>query len=368
MTRELLSARRLFVSEYSDPLSVMNRLFAGWWVRDRFCFLNKFSPLRICNEIDADTKALLDSEELPKEIKINNVIDNQAKRILATDQSIAVSWSGGVDSTCVIVALLRNGLDPQNLTVIHAESSKDEYPFLYKWMVEHKVNLIEDNQVRRQYSLFDGKIVTGWCADQLFGSDIHLRNVSLYNQPWIDALKIAMVDRNIYLSDKSFDVLEGIYQEYASVLGLKLEQFCEFAWLYNFGCKWTYVIDESQLACETQAMRDKFVPFFAHLDFQRYALRRFPRLREVNVNQVNKFYKRPLKKYIYEYLNDANYLNNKGKKNSWALTEDIDTRIGVHDTDGYRQFKFKEIDESHGVNYGMLHTKVKELYLKDEYK
>lgn len=368
MTRELLSARRLFVSDFSDPLSVMNRLFAGWWCRDRFCFLNKYSPLKICNELDEDTKALLESEELPKEIKISDIIDAQAKRILAFNQPIAVSWSGGVDSTCVIVALLRNGLEPQDLTVIHAESSKEEYPFFYRWMLNHKVNLIEDNQVRKQYSRFEGKIVTGWCADQLFGSDIHLRNVSLYNEPWIDALKIAMTERNIHLTDKSFDVIESVYQEYASVLGLKLEQFCEFAWLYNFGCKWTYVIDESQLACEMQAMRDKFVPFFAHLDFQRYSLRRFSRLREVNVNQVNKFYKRPLKKYIYEYLNDANYLNNKGKKNSWALTEDIDTRVGIHDTEGYRQFKFKGMSEAHGVNYFHLYNKVRDLYLKDEYK
>jgi hypothetical protein len=88
----------------------------------------------------------------------------------------------------------------------------------------------------------------------------------------------------------------------------------------------------------------------------------------VNVNQVNKFYKRPLKKYIYEYLNDANYLNNKGKKNSWALTEDIDTRVGIHDTEGYRQFKFKGMSETHGVNYFHLYNKVRDLYLKDEYK
>lgn len=366
MTRELLSAKRIFVSEYSDPLSVMNRLFAGWWCRDRFGFLNKYSPIRASNEIDPVSKQVMRLGALSDDKTINQIINERAQNILRTDKPIAVSWSGGVDSTLVAIALLKNGLSPSDLTVICAESSKEEYPFFYKWLKKNNVNFIEDNKVQSSYEIFDGLIVTGWCADQLFGSDIHVRNPDYYNLPWIDGLKLAFNDRGINLTDKSFDVLNDVYQEYASLLGLKLEQFCEFAWLYNFGCKWTYVSQESQLSFDSQKVRDRFVPFFETIDFQRYSLGRFGKLREVNVNKVNKFYKRPLKKYIYAYLNDASYLNNKGKKNSWALTEDVVSRVGVLDTDGYRQFRFKGIDEATGVNFGALSRRVRSLYLKDE--
>lgn len=362
-----MSAKMIFVHEYSDPLSVMNRLFAGWWCRDRFGFLNKYSPIRASNQIDSVSKQLMELGA-SNEKTINQIIDERAQEILKTDKPIAVSWSGGVDSTLAVVALLNNGLAPNNLTVICAESSKDEYPFLYKWFKKNNVKIIEDSKVHTSYENFDGNIVTGWCADQLFGSDIHVRNPDYYNLPWIDGLKLAFNDRKIKLTDESFDVINDVYQEYASLLGLKLEQFCEFAWLYNFGCKWTYVSQESQLSFGSQEVRDKFIPFFETLDFQRYSLARFDKLREVNVNRVNKFYKRPLKKYIYAFLNDASYLNNKGKKNSWALTEDVVSRVGVLDTEGYRQFRIKGIDETTGVNFGALSKKVRDLYLKDEQK
>lgn len=366
MTRELLSAKMIFVNEYSDPLSVMNRLFAGWWCRDRFGFLNKYSPIRASNEIDPVSKQVMELGALHDGKTINQIINERAQDILRTDKPIAVSWSGGVDSTLVAIALLNNGLPTSDLTIICAESSKEEYPFLYKWFKNNNVNFIEDNKVQSSYEKFDGVIVTGWCADQLFGSDIHVRNPDYYNLPWIDGLKLAFKDRGINLSDKSFDVLNDVYQEYASLLGLKLEQFCEFAWLYNFGCKWTYVSQESQLSHDSQKVRDRFIPFFETIDFQRYSLRRFNKLREVNVNKVNKFYKRPLKKYIYAFLNDPAYLNSKGKKNSWALTEDVVSRVGVLDTDGYRQFRFKGIDETAGVNFGTLSQRVRSLYLKNE--
>lgn len=365
---ELLAARRitycpecLSTFAMSDPLSVVNRLFCGWVVRDRFGFLNHYLPFRISSERD----------EIPKaddSLTLAEICDAKAQEIIAMNCPVTVAWSGGVDSTSIVSALLKNGLDKTLLTIVHAPSSKQEYPWFYRHLQESGISLVETDAIGQAFDkTADGVILTGWCADQLFGSNIHLRNLDLYNMPWIDGLKQAMTERNIRLSDKSYEVLEGVWGGYAQYVGVEMEQFCEFAWLYNFGCKWSYVSQDSKLAVVKDSTRERIINFFEDSRFQSWSMANYPSLREVNVNRIKKFYKRPLKQYIYGYTNNPDYLNKKGKVNSWALVNDTTDYkvISVLDTDGYHTFRVKGNPDNPDV-LG-LRRAVAQKYLKEEY-
>jgi len=362
---ELIAARRIpYCSSCfpgTDPLSIMNRLFCGWVVLDRFGFLNHYLPFRT-----AELK-----DEIPKadnKLSLSEICDAKAREIISLGVPITVSWSGGVDSTAVVSALLKNGIDKSLLTVLHAPSSRVEYPWMYKHLRDIGIRLIETDAVSEAYDhVTDGVIVSGWCADQLFGSNIHLRNLDLYNLPWLDGVRQAMLDRNIHLSEKSFDVIEEVWSAYADYVGVKVEEFCEFAWLYNFGVKWSYVSQDSKLAATKQETRERVINFFEDIRFQRWSVAHFDELREANVNRITKYYKRPLKQYIYEYTNDPDYLLRKGKVNSWALIKDnVDYKtVSVLDTDGYHVFRLKGNPDNPDLQG--LRKAVANRYLKEEF-
>lgn len=360
---KLLAARRLSCGgvrgiPFSDPMSVMNRLFCGWVVRDRFNILNKYQPFVFAD--GADPIPTPDPT-----LTIADICDAKAQEILSTGQHITVMWSGGVDSTAIVAAFLRNGIAKDQLTIAHAPSSVEEYPWMFKHLQEQGYTFALAERLSDYINtVSDGLIVSGWCADQLFGSNIHLRNLDLYNLPWIDGMKQAFVDRKIALSAKSFDVLADVWGNYAEALGVKIEQWCEFAWLYNFGCKWSYVSEDTKLSLLKQESRDRVVNFFEDQHFQSWSMAHVCDLRDVNVNRIRKYYKRPLKQYIYSYTADPDYLLRKGKVNSWALVYDkVDYKyVETKDTDGYHVFKAKE-----NVSLGALQDAVAKRYLKEKY-
>ena len=339
---QLISAKRLPVrASYRDPFSLINRLFVGWVCRDRFCVLNEYSPYNLYNELGEGEKAALAYKDADP-VDIKATIDKRAQAIMDAHERVTVSWSGGVDSTAVVVAFLKNGIDPKNLTILASSSSEEEYPFFYKYLHDIGVNYVESEAVSANFDKVDeGALVTGWCADQMFGSNIHLRNLSLYHLPWIECVAQAFKDRGMEVDAHELEQIQEAFSEYAEKLGLQLEQFCEFAFLFNFGVKWSYVSQEPQLTVTKQSIRERIYNFFDTVEFQHFALQNYSNIREHNANRYLVYYKRPLKEYIYEFTGDDYYFGWKGKQNSWAMTADKLKAVGVLDTEGYHCFEMK---------------------------
>ena len=88
MTAGLLAARRFNYGRDhrfpdSDPMSVMNRLFCGWVVRDRFNILNHYQPFVFADIADSIPKP--DSTT-----SIADICDARAKEVIAAGQPITV--------------------------------------------------------------------------------------------------------------------------------------------------------------------------------------------------------------------------------------------------------------------------------------
>lgn len=361
---QLISAKRLPVrSTYRDPFSLVNRLFVGWVCRDRFGFLNPFSPYNLYNELGETEKLALEYKSADP-VDIKEVIDQRAQTILENHDRVTVSWSGGVDSTVVVTSLLKNGLNPKNLTILASSSSEEEYPFFYKYLHDIGVQYIESETVSANFDkVEEGALVTGWCADQLFGSNIHIRNLDWYNLPWIEGVALAFKDRGYEVKSAELEQIREAFTEYSKIFGVGMEQFCEFAFLFNFGIKWSYVSQETKMTVTKQSIRNRIYNFFDTVEFQHFALQNYSTIRERNPNRFLKYYKRPLKEYIYSFTNDDYYFRKKGKKNSWALTSDKLTSVGVLDTDGYHIFQLK--GNNLNPDYGKLMNAVAEKYKKE---
>ena len=121
----------------TTPFGIACTYFSGKVVRDRFGFLNQFSSYNWTDKTDPIPQA--------KDHSLTDLMDARACQFLG--KSVAVQWSGGVDSTAILLALIKNGISKEDLVILYDTNSIDEYPKLYKWLEEQKYNL---------------KLVTNW--------------------------------------------------------------------------------------------------------------------------------------------------------------------------------------------------------------
>lgn len=304
-----------------DVLSTLNWTFQKWHIRDRFNVLNPTSNIIWIPDIDEKPKVSTAS--------IVDLMDTRATEIIKNNEDnenpIIVSWSGGVDSTSIVCAMLKNGC--KNFKVVFTEASIEEYPWFYENVIKKQCDYCITDDIHGMFKTIDcSQIVTGWCADQLFGSNIHLHNLNLYGVDVIDGIREhykrvcrERLNRKQKLSDKSLELIQTKVNELGNYLGLTINKFCEFAWLYNFAIKWVLVRNVTNLELMETENQGKGVAFFEPQGFQDWSYSRYDTLTNRNANKEVKYYKRPLKQYIYEYTKDSDYLNNKGKVNSWRV-------------------------------------------------
>ena len=164
--------------------------------------------------------------------------------------------------------------------------------------------------------------VIGWCADQLFGSNVNLRYPDQYTTEWKDGLKYIINDflidaLRIKLNNKEVNDTIEVFDDYAKQLNIDLKYTCDALWLFNFGIKWSHVSRDFVMTLTDPEQRKNVITFYDTLDFQEWSLSNYKDFHKHNQSFDVTYYKRPLKEISYEVFKDENYLNNKGKGNSW---------------------------------------------------
>lgn len=316
--------------KHTDPLSILSLMYTNGILRDRFNLLNHFSPYNFTETVD----------EVPKrfesDVSLSNIIDSVCFDIISKYEKIGLSWSGGVDSTTILCSLLKNVKDKTRLNIYCTKQSVEEYPLMYQHLVDNNISVNVVNNIRERMGYDDlDCILGGWCADQMFGSDILKRDERVYNLGYMDGISKTLYDRfSIELPNKTKEQIEDSISKYSRFLNIDVKEFCEFAWMFNFGVKYTFIRDiEKMHFCKTKN-GNKLVSFYDNMDFQRWSITHFDELRTKNryTSEHNASYKYPLKKYIFDYNGDSEYLLNKNKTNSWIKTSDYtikDIRINT---------------------------------------
>lgn len=340
MNKVIAAKSFLLLPTDRDAFSIVMKMFYPSAVRDRFGVLNRLSPINWTDQTD----------ELPvpyeEQVALGSIMDEHMMEILSkySEGNIVITWSGGVDSTALICAYLRSGADISRLIIVCTTDSIEEYPFFYELLKKQGANVRVVENVTDELSEVDCSVIlTGWCADQLFGSDVNTRDITLYNKPWVEAL--ITYARNEYKTNftkKSLDIIERVYTDYATKLGLKVEEWCEFLWMMNFGCKWTYVQNVTNLSLARTKNYGKAVPFYEDMKFQRWAMTRFSTLRDRNphINAID--YKKPLKQYILNYTSDLKYFKTKGKMATRTFQRSEIEYVHVLTEDGVKTYSAVE--------------------------
>lgn len=299
--------------------------------------------------------------ELPeyREIGFADAADSFGQMIaqeLNNGKHVYLYWSGGIDSTCVAVSVLKF-IQPHHrsqISIVMSDASVVENPQFYKkYLAEFK---------REEFSQFGFKdidikntlVLDGEGGDQIFGSSLSNKVFSMYpdkiDAPWrseIDfitkILKCAADTPRTW--DLFYNMLIGsVTDEYP------IESLQDFFWWLNYNFKLDAVLTRTLLYYGSSVSDADFPYFvehsskrlFAHKEMQQWATS----CSSADKARGSKHIKLPAKQYIYEFDKNEYFYREKRKEGStpmfnrkyFALGKDF-TRYSLDDRSVRKQIR-----------------------------
>ena len=305
---------------------VLEAFFPGWGLLDRTETLNfgfKYKSLFPIPEMNCNFNKTFEEICLKR---AENILNK------ACNKQIKVFWSGGVDSTVALVALLRVATEKQRKKICVCFSSQNrrgetgnnsisEYKLFYKNFIKSGVKhneLSSASLIDEEFKSKNSIYITGEIGDQILSSERRLeiakQKVPL-DAPWQDALKSALNYQYPGLWETYKDAVEMIE---AQVLKspVKIHFVQEYAWWIGYSIKWQSIMLrtlKSNLEMSINDLEKKVFHFFNSQDFEQFCFQY--RL----IRKPNSLYKPPAKEFIYQFTKDKNYLKDKDKINSLDL-------------------------------------------------
>jgi hypothetical protein len=260
----------------------------------------------------------------------------------AGDRRIAVMYSGGIDSTAVLVALMQHPryqefLDSGRLYIAMTTTSISEYPEFFYRSILPNIPITPTNYTELMLDN-NSLVVTGDDGDHVIGCTDTIEFV-----PGVDDfLNLSIEHAYTYLAKDKSGLLVNLFKGAVARAPFEIESLCQLGWWFgqcfemqNTMCRpyfWSDTVDLSLLATDQKVFRffmdglwDSFSyeymstnPKYTTLD----SLRNFP------------------KKYIVNYTGDQSYLN-KEKILSQKLISKLQYKTRIYADLTYRLDGFK---------------------------
>lgn len=347
---------------WEDALSFCGRSLRAGLTADRFGFLNRFSPFYR----DESIHPLPKSDGTANATRLAEILDDSiTAAIHASDKDIYLAWSGGVDSTALACAFLKNGINRKRLHILMSESSVDEYPDFLRLLQKEGVKTTQLS-ASSAFSIFsratrEGLLCMGWGADQLFGSVVNNYYPEWFKKSWKDFYRYRGA------SNTAIAQLEEAFSAY----GLPVTNSAQANWWVNFSCKWNTVTAYPCL--ETDVDEQNILLPFTDGSFQEWAMARFDRVDRYPPDDTP-HYKEELKDYIFKFTKDSAYRRGKGKVSSMGKVFETQTSVlpvfGWKDSEGYHRkaYALSVSPDRYGSVLMRMSRECLAPYLKEEYR
>lgn len=262
-----------------------------------------------------------------------DVVKSRALELLALNKKINVVWSGGIDSTLALFALIKYANDPEQINVYGTYTSILESGDMFdKYILPTGVTHTIRVAARKEFENPNQIYVTGFMGNQLFGpTDDFSKNskVTLFHHQFNYEDPLAPYERCI--DGEILDFLKPMIVASPK----KIETVRDLRWFFIFNLDWyTAKFD----ALVNTKNRSDVYHFFDTDDFQRYVLTtKEPFTREVGNALTHRWEMRNL---IECYSGNSHYAWNKTKgvsnlsnsNPSWMfLMEDYNLVVSIPD-------------------------------------
>ncbi len=242
-------------------------------------------------------------------------------------------WSGGIDSTALLVAMIKTST-PDRMRLVKVgmnQRSIEEYPSFFEKYIKKMPYMFVSHNDGMQIDL-SALHITGEIGDQIFGSD-YLRAcfggggrdfpgkehfVGNINSPWQDVISLFVRDQLIEKrlpTDYQSKIMDT-YELLNTKAPLDIKTLFDFWWWSNFNLKYTHVSNRLQVNSPDAAVASKRVKAFFDSDtFQRWSVCNHDK----KIGETWKSYKTPLKRFVYKFNKDKDWFENKTKVQSLRM-------------------------------------------------
>ncbi len=246
-----------------------------------------------------------------------------------------VLYSGGIDSTLVLISLLKNATPEQkkNIVVLLSNSSIVENPHFYRDHIHGKLQVQSSGMFWHLLGTVP-VIVGGEHNDQLFGSDrlgdlIHMFGSSVIHAPYSRDTFFSYL--NASLSDATLaNFWLDTFERLKNASPIPIATNADFLWWINFSLKWqsvffrtlSYTSKRRAHEISEEYIKTRYFQFYGTDDFQIWSLNN----PDKKIKDSWNTYKWPCKDIIYDYNKDASYRDTKTKHGSlFALMKQRDS-------------------------------------------
>jgi len=257
------------------------------------------------------------------DVVLDQITEKFLLQVKQTGRTPHIMWSGGIDSTAILVSLLKmfsKDLTEQ-LIVVCNQASIDENPYFYKQYIKDKLKTVNTDQFKVTGENYNKiLLVNGDCAEMIFGSTYPH---ALARQNCMDIIHgschdDALLRRSINATNTS--ALEfglDLVKSSAKHSPVPIETVYDFLWWHYFDFK---IVDSLIRAVVPLAehLTDKQTADFWQNTFQRFFMYPEMQIWSMLTNNTRREtmhidYKYDAKKYIYNFDHNDFYYNNKQK-------------------------------------------------------
>jgi len=249
-------------------------------------------------------------------------------------QEVYLFWSGGIDSSAVLCAMLKNwsvsSLD--KVTIVLNNNSINEYPAMYQSLINGRFKECSTDEFFAGTKRFsnDAMFITGDCGDPILGfSEIYKFDKmfpGIYHKPWANHKDQLLKFFSCAAGEAAGKFVMGYIEN--SLTCFQIESVYDFLWWIDFN--WGYDLNFFNSVWSFQMLsvpdvrkylEENLVIFFNTKEYQNWAVSTIGTNQKIGDTVAT--HKISIKKYIYSYNNDIDYYLNKRKIDSTPLNPQI---------------------------------------------
>lgn len=243
-------------------------------------------------------------------LSFSEVVEKRAKELLALDKPINVSWSGGLDSTFILMTLYHYANDKSQIKVYGTYSSIIESGYFFDKYIKDKFHFdIHTNKTyKNNYKVGDEIVVTGSNGNDIFYKDIIQLNSydswMKFKDPVSDNIKrYADSPYSTVLQECNIEFLH----EFIKNSPRKIETVQDLRWWVAFSFNWYTTASNSYIGVGKETA-SKIHSFFGCEDFQLWSMYNKDSPTKTGDYTDDRW---QLREMISEYTGDEFYSKNK---------------------------------------------------------
>lgn len=326
-TYELTDYRAKPIIEQHSDLKIFKSIhgvIAGSWLVDR----TKTISMPIHSK-------LLEEHNIPNfnDVVLTDLVECcvfRARELAALNKPIFLLWSGGIDSTAMLIGFMLAGISKSQINIVCNTNSLNENYKFYTKFIRNNYQIFSSEKLIQtlKFGNVDGVVVSAEHGDCMHGQDFGMDMLSLFGKEYLER---PVTKENIiqFFLKNNIDALsaECWYDLFSTNIHLSprpIITMYDWSWWIGYNWRWQWAGEKLKLRF---APNIPITTFFSSNEMQKWSVNHD----QYDIKKLSDF-KIDLKKLIFDFTNDQDYFLNKIKHISISFTYSSNAFVAIDET------------------------------------